>query len=197
MKINGVFLSIAVATLLIESRVNLLAQEVPNDVTIKQQRIQKLKELRQSDELALRSKIHPDIRQKIASGENVLVIVHLDVLLKRITNPTQADDLVSKNLIVLAQEELLSALGQRRYKIMRRYENFPLIALEIGSDALDVLDTSPLVLRESRMNKAALNQTVPLVGAPQVWAPINDSGQIVGYYWDDSDNYFGFVWLLW
>jgi len=168
MKINGVFLSIAVATLLIESRVNLLAQEVPNDVTIKQQRIQKLKELRQSDELALRSKIHPDIRQKIASGENVLVIVHLDVLLKRITNPTQADDLVSKNLIVLAQEELLSALGQRRYKIMRRYENFPLIALEIGSDALDVLDTSPLVLRESRMNKAALNQTVPLVGAPQV-----------------------------
>jgi hypothetical protein len=180
--INGIFLVVA-AVLLLESQPIVVAQETPN-IVAKQQRLNGITELRQRDEVALKTKIHPDIRRKLAIGENVLVIVHLDVPLPQRKTPDRSDDFYSKALIASAQEHVLSALSLRQFKVMRRYDNFPLIALEIGQDALDILDASPLVLRvqESRMNRPGLNQSVPMIGGPQVWAPptnINGSGWTV------------------
>ncbi len=76
----------------------------------KQQRHQKLMELRQRDYLALKSKVHPAIREKVNSGNTVPVIVHLSLSQQSKRNPTQEDDAVRKSTIAAARNDLVTSL---------------------------------------------------------------------------------------
>ena len=54
---------------------------------------------------------------------------------------------VGRQGIRAAQDELLRDLAGTRHRVTRRYEQIPFLALEASPEALQVLDTSPVVAR--------------------------------------------------
>src|SRR6266852_5983586 len=68
---------------------------------------------------------------------------------------------------------LLSRLAQHPHRLVRRYVTTPLIALEVGPTALQELEVSGFMVkrvREDRIHKPVLFDSVPLIGADQAWA---------------------------
>src|SRR5262245_35205954 len=78
--------------------------------------------------------------------------------------------------IRVAQMQVLNSLRTKSHRVLRRYETVPLLALQIGPDALTTLRTSPHVRRlvTDTMNRAFLPQSIPLIQADQVWAGGHD-----------------------
>jgi hypothetical protein len=90
-------------------------------------------------------KIPAEIIAQTANDEATPVLVGLNVPWQR--ESTLSDDaiLLQRQAINLVQDQLLSELAGTRYKIVRRYEVIPGLALEIGPDALAVLAKSTSV----------------------------------------------------
>jgi hypothetical protein len=90
-------------------------------------------------------KIPAEVVAKAKSRGTVSVIVGLDVPWQR--EDTLSDDAIAlqRRAIRVAQQQLLSELGETPHTIIEEYQEIPGIALEIGPDAVDVLEKSTTV----------------------------------------------------
>ncbi len=68
---------------------------------------------------------------------------------------------------------VLSLLANQPYRVLRRYQSSPLMALSVGPAALTALEASNLPIKRvmaDRVHKPVLMDSVPLIGADQAWA---------------------------
>ncbi len=87
-------------------------------------------------------KVHSDVTERVAREGNALVLVGLKMPWQ--TEGTLGKDavLAQRRAIRAAQNDLLSELDGTKHRIVRQYLEIPGIALEIGRDALSVLNKS-------------------------------------------------------
>jgi hypothetical protein len=91
-------------------------------------------------------KIPAEVSAQIINGEAMPVLVGLNV-------PWQVESMLSdsaislqRQAITLIQDQLLSELSGTTYKLVRRYDVIPGLALEVSADALAVLEKSNNVI---------------------------------------------------
>ena len=87
-------------------------------------------------------KIPAEVIDVAASGGSVLVLVGLKVPWQMESSLTENQIQAQRDTIASIQKNLLSELAGKSYKIMRRYDRIPGIALEVGPDALAELARS-------------------------------------------------------
>ena len=84
--------------------------------------------------------------------------------------------------IATARSRLAASLASRRAREYRSWDSFPLVALEVGADALGALATSPLVksISEDALNEPLLADAIPHIGADQTLTHgYGGAGQVV------------------
>jgi hypothetical protein len=91
-------------------------------------------------------KIPQEVIDHAATQGTVLVLVGLNVPWQLESKLDEDAVRVQRTSIASIQRNLLSELAGRNYKIIRRYEQVPGIALEVGADALASLAQSPNVV---------------------------------------------------
>jgi len=111
-------------------------------------------------------KIPPEVIDYAASHGTVLVLVGLNVpwQMESRLSADQARD--QREVIASVQRDLLTELEGRAYKVIRRYDRVPGIALEVGADALAELAVSAKVAnvlldRPAVETEAASSEKVP------------------------------------
>ena len=80
---------------------------------------------------------------------------------------------VQRSDIAGARGQILSRLAGRTHRVLRQYSSVPLVALDVGPDALSELEASaPWVRRVviDTINAPTLPESVPLIGANQAWS---------------------------
>ena len=90
--------------------------------------------------------IPPEVINRAASHGTVLVLVGLKVPWQMESTLSEAAVRAQREAIVSVQAHLLDELRGRKYKVIRRYEQVPGIALEVGADALAELARSERVM---------------------------------------------------
>ena len=74
--------------------------------------------------------------------------------------------------IATARLQILTRLAGRSHRVLREYNSVPLVAPEVGPDALTELEASSLWVKhvvEDKLNAPSLAQSVPLIGGDQAW----------------------------
>jgi hypothetical protein len=104
-----------------------------------------------------KNKIDPRVWGKANAEGSVHVVVELNTPWQRTGKLSKEQEVAQQKTIADAQNQLIAELAGTRHKVERRLENQPLIGLEVGTDALTILDASPLVLHVSEhyMNSPA------------------------------------------
>jgi len=77
-----------------------------------------------------------------------------------------------RNDIASARTQVLARLAGRAHRVVHQYETVPLLALEVGADALSELEASPAWITrvvEDMLNQPTLPDSVPLIGASTAW----------------------------
>ncbi len=80
---------------------------------------------------------------------------------------------VQRSDIATVRNQILARLAGRTHRVLRQYGTIPLVALDVGPDALAELEASSLWVRrvvEDTINAPTLPQSVPLIGADQAWS---------------------------
>ncbi len=90
-------------------------------------------------------KVPAEVIDHAASDGSVLVLVGLKVPWQMESNLSEEQVLSQREAIASIQKNLLTELDGKSYKIMRRYDSIPGIALEVSADALAELALSPNV----------------------------------------------------
>ncbi len=90
-------------------------------------------------------KIPPDVINQAATNGTVLVLVGLKVPWEMESNLSDADVRAQRTAIASIQDDLFKDLQGRNYKVLRRYQEIPGVALEVGPDALAELARLPIV----------------------------------------------------
>lgn len=90
-------------------------------------------------------KISREVIDLAANQGTVLVLVGLDVPWQMESRLKQDEILAQRDAIASIQKDLLADLEGRNYKVIRRYDQIPGLALEVGPDALAELARSPSV----------------------------------------------------
>jgi hypothetical protein len=86
-----------------------------------------------------------EVIDQVAANGTVLVLVGLSVPWQMESSLNEAE-VQSQHLAIAAiQSDLLSQLEGKNYKVLRRYQEIPGIALEVGPDALSELARLPIV----------------------------------------------------
>jgi subtilisin family serine protease len=82
-----------------------------------------------------------------------------------------------------ARAHILSRLAGRSHRILQQYSSVPLVALEVGPDALAELEASSLWVKrvvEDTLHAPSLAQSVPLIGGDQAWnLGFDGSGMVI------------------
>jgi hypothetical protein len=91
-------------------------------------------------------KIPTEVIDHAAANGTVLVLVGLKVPWQMESNLSEDQVQAQRDAIASVQKDLLSELTGKTYKIMRRYDRIPGIALEVGADALAELAHSENVV---------------------------------------------------
>jgi subtilisin family serine protease len=71
-----------------------------------------------------------------------------------------------------ARDAVLAGLGAGRHRVVREFEDIPFVALEVGMDGLQVLESlssGVVEVLEDRLHRPFLAESVPLVQADQAW----------------------------
>ena len=127
------------------------------------------------------AKIPDEILDRAATDGMVLVLVGLDV-------PWSMEGMLTENAITAqrqvikgVQNDLLTELSGTQYKVVRRYEVIPGIALEVGADALAVLKKSGSVTNvlPDRTVKPAANHGMIEGAAPDTHGAATGSVGVV------------------
>jgi hypothetical protein len=92
-------------------------------------------------------KVSPELWKKTQEQGAVRVIVDLSVPGWTSKPATQQAELDQRQMIADTQEKVIAELTGTRHKVNRRFEITSGLALEVGPDALAVLERSPNVVR--------------------------------------------------
>jgi hypothetical protein len=122
-------------------------------------------------------KIPVEIIEQTVEGDTVPVLVGLNVPWQRESTLSEDAILLQRQAINSVQNELLSELSGTQYKIVRRYDVIPGLALEVGADALAVLAKSDRVtnvlpdkpakpITEPPLNRPVTNETKDVGSVP-------------------------------
>ena len=95
---------------------------------------------------AQQGKIPSAIWEKIRTTGTVRVIVELKIGVPPGDKLSKENLESRQKLIEVAQAKLLVELAQTNHKVTARYKNVPSVALEVGPDALNILERSEHVL---------------------------------------------------
>ena len=90
-------------------------------------------------------KIPPEVINQAATNGTVLVLVGLKVPWEMESHLSDADVRTQRTAIASIQDDLFKDLQGRNYKVLRRYQEIPGVALEVGADALAELARLPIV----------------------------------------------------
>jgi len=90
-------------------------------------------------------KIPREVIDQAASQGTVLVLVGLDIPWQMESRLNADEVRAQRDSIAAIQKSLLTGLEGRSYKVIRRYDQIPGLALEVGPDALAELARSPSV----------------------------------------------------
>ena len=90
-------------------------------------------------------KIPREVIDQAAANGTALVLVGLNVPWQTEARLSDAELRAQRSAIASIQSDLLNQLEGRKYKILRRYQEVPGIALEVGADALAELARLPIV----------------------------------------------------
>ena len=90
-------------------------------------------------------KIPPEVINQAATHGTVLVLVGLKVPWEMESHLSDADVRTQRTAIASIQDDLFKDLQGRNYKILKRYQEIPGVALEVGADALAELARLPIV----------------------------------------------------
>ena len=80
------------------------------------------------------------------------------------------------------QQALLVRMSSHRVSSVKRFKYIPYLAMEVDAAALEALASDPEVvsIEEDKLLKPMLEESVPLVGAPQAWSQgFSGSGQTI------------------
>ena len=92
-------------------------------------------------------KVSPELWKKAQETGTVRVIASLNVPGWTSKPLSQQADVAQRQMIADTQEKVIAELMGTRHKVDRRFEIVSGLALEVGSDALAVLERSPNVVR--------------------------------------------------
>lgn len=128
--------------------------------------------------IAQQSKVPPEVWEKAQTEGVVRVIVGLNVPWQPEGKLSQQAVLAQRQAISTAQDALLAELVGTNHRVTRRLKLGPDIGLEVGPDALAVLEHSARVIRitEDRVAEPLLQQSVPLIEGDRAWAGSRISG---------------------
>jgi hypothetical protein len=90
-------------------------------------------------------KIPREVIDEAAARGTVLVLVGLKVPWTMESKLSNEDLRSQRAAIASIQSDLLTSLSGRNYKVLRRYQEIPGVALEVGADALAELGRLPIV----------------------------------------------------
>ena len=122
------------------------------------------------------SVVMPDVRDRVLREGRVRVIAELRLpagshvpegLLTAAAQTVQRRDIAGVRL------QILSRLAGRGHRVLHQYSTVPLVALDVGPDALTELEASSLWVRRvvvDSLNAPTLAQSVPLIGGDVVWS---------------------------
>src|SRR5262249_30044066 len=120
--------------------------------------------------------VEPDVHNRMLREGRLRVIVELRLpggahvpegLLTGAGQSAQRRDIAS------VRRQVLSRLMGRSHSVVQQYSTVPMVALEIGPDALTELEASGLWVRRvvvDMLNAPSLPQSIPLIGADQDWS---------------------------
>ena len=80
-----------------------------------------------------------------AANGSAWVLVGLDLPWQMESRLSQDDLRAQRSAIAAGQDDLLDQLAGRKFKVVRRYQEIPGIALEVGAEALAELARLPIV----------------------------------------------------
>ena len=90
---------------------------------------------------------------------------------------------VQRGDMAAARAQILSRLAGRRHRMLQQYSSVPLVALEVGPDALAELEASSLWVKrvlEDTLHAPSLAQSVPLIAGDQAWSRgFDGSGMVI------------------
>jgi hypothetical protein len=129
------------------------------------------------------SKIHPEVRRKAQEDGVGRVLISLNMPFERVDSKLGlAEQQKQRAQIASAQNALLQQLAGTKHKVVRKFEDIPVLGLEIESKAIPILESSDLVtdVTLSRVRRFSVAQAVPQVGGDQAWLyGFDGSGQVV------------------
>jgi subtilisin family serine protease len=120
-------------------------------------------------EAAQKERIPPEVRQKAQAEGAVRVLVEFDIRWQPEVQLSPQAALAQRQAIAKAQDALLAELAGTKHRVTARFQLTPGLGLEVGPGALAVLEHSTLVstVREERIDRPFLSQSVPLIGGSQ------------------------------
>jgi hypothetical protein len=132
-------------------------------------------------------KVPAEIIAQTADDGAVPVLVGLKVPWQRESTLSEEAISIQRQAVHTVQDQLLSELSGTKYKLVRRYDVIPGLALEVGADALAVLANSDHVTNvladkpepalRSRANPAGANETMSVGTVPlELFAEVARSG---------------------
>src|SRR5262245_37137752 len=92
-----------------------------------------------------KARIPEDAWKKARATGVVSVLVSLNVPWEALGELNLQQSAAQEDRIKAAEDQLLGELGATRYRVIHRYEHIAAFALEVGPDALTVLEKSNLV----------------------------------------------------
>ncbi|HYT94788.1 MAG TPA: S8 family serine peptidase, partial [Gemmataceae bacterium] len=122
------------------------------------------------------SVVLPEVRERVLREGRVRVIAEMrlpggpHVPEGQLAGPALS---AQRSDIAGAQRQILARLAGRSHRVLHQFSTVPLVALDVGPDALAELEASSLWVKrvvEDRLNAPSLPQSVPLIGADQAWS---------------------------
>jgi subtilisin family serine protease len=118
--------------------------------------------------------VAPEVLERLHHAGQARVIVELDLPLGFVPEGflSDAGGAAQRADVAAAGHQVLARLAGRSARVVHRYATVPLMALEIGADALPELVASPRVRRvvPDVLNAPLLATSVPLIEGDQLWA---------------------------
>lgn len=120
---------------------------------------------------AQKTKVRAEVWQKVTEKSVAQVEVVLDGQWAPDAKLNREAALAQRKVIADTRKNLIAELAGTKYKVLREYDSIPGISLEVGPDALNVLENSTHVkdVYLERLGKSALLESVPLIGGNQAW----------------------------
>lgn len=88
----------------------------------------------------MRPNVDPRIRSQVNNQGTARVIVRLRVPINTQDKLTEQQELAQRRAIAAAQQALLKKLASTKHRVIRQFEASPDLVLEIGADALSLIE---------------------------------------------------------